>query len=179
MAYIRTRTTKAGSVSATLVEAYRDEGGRPRQRNLANLHGEPDTLRALAKLAAQRDGLRKEREKLTAEAVYADQFYERITQNALHGHQYAPAERKEIDGLMRQRRQLLERLAKIDGDLATIQKDGAIIKKHCSATPDEIQAAIQAFKKTHHDAKCLVAGLEFAAGEQLREAKAALRRLSI
>ena len=48
MAYVRKRTTKAGSVSTTLVESYRDETGRPRQRVLANLHGEPDTLRALA-----------------------------------------------------------------------------------------------------------------------------------
>jgi hypothetical protein len=35
MAYIKTRTTKAGSISTALVEAYRDEKGRPRQRLLA------------------------------------------------------------------------------------------------------------------------------------------------
>jgi hypothetical protein len=32
MAYVRTRATRAGTVSTTLVEAYRDETGRPRQR---------------------------------------------------------------------------------------------------------------------------------------------------
>jgi hypothetical protein len=35
MAYVR---KQAGSLSTTLVEAYRDKSGRPRQRILANLH---------------------------------------------------------------------------------------------------------------------------------------------
>ena len=55
MAFVRKRTTKAGSVSTTLVEAYRDKNDRPRQRILANLHGEPDTLGALAKLTLKRE----------------------------------------------------------------------------------------------------------------------------
>ena len=55
MAFVRTRGTTTG-----LIEAYRDENGRPRQRLLANLHGEPDTLSALAKLAARRKALRTE-----------------------------------------------------------------------------------------------------------------------
>ena len=63
MAYVRKRTTKAGMVSTALVEAYRDEQGRPRQRILANLHGEPDTLRAWARLEYRRVHLRKHREK--------------------------------------------------------------------------------------------------------------------
>jgi hypothetical protein len=46
---VRKRTTKAGTVSTALVESYRDDQGRPRQRLIANLHGEPDPLRALAK----------------------------------------------------------------------------------------------------------------------------------
>ena len=33
----------------------RDDNGRPRQRILANLHGEPGTLEALVKLAFQRE----------------------------------------------------------------------------------------------------------------------------
>jgi hypothetical protein len=61
MTYIRRRNTKAGSVSTALVESYRDEKGRPRQRLLANLHGEPDTVSALAKLEFKRDALRNER----------------------------------------------------------------------------------------------------------------------
>jgi hypothetical protein len=32
------------------------------------------------------------------------------------------------------------------------EKDGPVIKKHCTATSDEIQAAIRAFKKKLHNA---------------------------
>ena len=57
MTFVRKRTSKAGSVSTALVEAYRDQAGKPRQRILANLHGAETTLEALARLAAQRQGL--------------------------------------------------------------------------------------------------------------------------
>jgi hypothetical protein len=177
MPHVRQRITKAGSASTALVESYRDGEGRPRQRLLANLHGEPDTLRALAKLAAQRDFLRKEKEASATDVMHANQFYEIVTQKTLHGHRYSAPERKEIDGLMRQRDRLLKRLAKIEGDLATIAKDGAIIKKHCTAAPDEIQAAIKAYKLELRDAECLVLGLEMSL--MLKDAKAKLRRLSI
>jgi hypothetical protein len=76
------------------------------------------------------------------------------------------------------RKRLLKRMAQVDAALAVIQRDGAVVKKHCSATPEEIQAAIQAYRERQHDAQCLVMGLEFAGKEQLREAKATLRRLS-
>ena len=175
MAYTRRRTTKAGAVSTALIKSYRDEKGRPHQRLLANLHGEPDTLRALAKLAAQRETLRKEREALATDKMAADEFYEIVTQQTLHGHQYSDSERKEIDGLMKKREHLLRRLAKVEGDLATIQKDGAVIKKHCSATPDEIQAAVKAYKLELSDAEAQMLGLEFV----YKEAKAAFRRMSI
>ena len=177
MPHVRQRITKAGSASTALVESYRDGEGRPRQRLLANLHGEPDPLRALAKLAAQRDLLRKEKETLATDQIQANQFYEIVTQKTLHGHRYSAPERKEIDGLMRDRDRLLKRLAKVERDLATIAKDGAIIKKHCTAAPDEIQAAIKAYKLELRDAECLVLGLEMSL--MLKDAKATLRRLSI
>jgi hypothetical protein len=49
MAYIRRRTSKAGAISTALVEAYRDGQGRPRQRLLANLHGELTPLKCFAR----------------------------------------------------------------------------------------------------------------------------------
>jgi hypothetical protein len=171
-------TTRAGTISTALVEAYRDKQGRPRQRVLANLRGEPEPLKALAKLAAQREALRKEGKVLVAEAEAANQFYEVVTQNALHGFQYSAEQRKEIDDLMRQRERLLKRLAKVEASLAAIEKDGIIIKKHCTASPDEIQAAIRAYKTELRDAEALVFGLELAANDELKRAKAALRRLS-
>jgi hypothetical protein len=83
MPFIRKRSTKAGSISSTLVESYRNEAGRPRLRILANLHGEPDTLSALAKLAVQRTDLREEKEALDKEMVEANQFYEIVTASTL------------------------------------------------------------------------------------------------
>jgi hypothetical protein len=80
---------------------------------------------------------------------------------------------------MRKRERLLKRLSQVEQQLAVIQKDGAVIKKHCTATPDEIQAAIKAHQKERHDADCLVLGLEWTLKEQLKEAKATLRRLNI
>jgi hypothetical protein len=59
--------------------------------------------------------------------------------------------------------------------LATIAKDGAIIKKHCTATPDEIQAAIKAYKAELSRAEALTLGLEFG----FKDAKAKLRRVSM
>jgi hypothetical protein len=173
MAFVRTRGT-----TTALIEAYRDERGRPRQRLLANLHGEPDALSALAKLAVRRDDLRKERDTLTADAVDANKFYEIVTLNSLQGKQYSATERKEINTLLRQRERLMARIARVESDLATIQKDGAVIKKHCSATPDEVQAAIRAFKEKFHEAEMMSLGMEFGLREQLKEVKAKLRRLS-
>jgi hypothetical protein len=179
MAYVRTRTASSGAISTTLVEAYRDGEGRPRQRVLANLHGEPDVLSALAKLAARRDLLRTEHAKLAAEAVHANQFYETVTLNTLRGHQFNAEKRKEIDRLMKARERLSRRMTKIEADLVVIQKDGAVTKKHCSATHDEVQEAIRAYKQKLHDAECLVLGMDFVRQESLKEAKAQLRRLSM
>jgi chromosome segregation ATPase len=178
MAYVRARTTRAGTISTALIEAYRDKQGRPRQRVL-NLRGESDPLKALAKLAAQREALRKETKALVAEAEAANRFYEVVTQSVLHGVQYSAEQRKEIDDLMRQRERLLRRFAKVEASLATIEKEGIIIKKHCTASPDEIQAAIRAYKTELKDAEALVFGLELAArNDELKRARAALRRLS-
>jgi hypothetical protein len=170
MAFVRTRGT-----TTALIEAYRDKDGRPRQRLVANLHGEPDTLSPLAKLAARREALRAELASLQEPAAEANEFYAVFAGNVLAGRQYSAAERKEIDTLFRQRERLMARMAKVENDLATIQKDGSAIKKHCSATPDEVQAAIRAFKEKFHEAETLGLGSEFV----FKDAKAKLRRLSV
>jgi hypothetical protein len=109
--------------------------------------------------------------------VDADKFYEIVTLKTLHGHHYNAGERKEIDDLMRQRARLLPRLAKVERDLATIEKEGVIIKKHCPATPDEIQTAVRAYKQELRDAEALVLAMELGL-QQLKEAKARFRRMS-
>jgi hypothetical protein len=147
---------------------------------LPNLHGEPDLVSALAKLAARRDDLQKEKAELMTEGggpEAANKFYEVITLNTLQGVQYSADERKEIDTLMRQRDHLLERLAQIETDLATIQKDGVIIKKHCTATPDQIQDAIRAYREKLRDAEALVVGMNYGLQLRFKEAKVELRRL--
>lgn len=175
MAFIRSRTTKAGAVSTALVEAYRDEHRRPRQRVLANMHGAPDVLGALAKLAAQRERLRKEKTKYAPDIEQARTFYETVTTNALIGHRYGAGERKEIDRLLKLREKLLKRAAKIDATLATIQKDGAVLRKYCTAIDAEIQAAIKVYQKKLSDAEAGVIGSEF----MLNNMKAELRTISV
>ena len=94
MAFVRKRTTKSGRVITALIESYRDENGRPRQRTLANLYGADDALAALAKLAAQRERLRDEKKKLAPEVKAAAEFYATVTQNALSGHKYGAVQRR-------------------------------------------------------------------------------------
>src|SRR5262245_25762544 len=98
MAYIVSRTTKAGTISTALVQSYRDEHGRPRRRILANMHGEPDTLRALAKLAVMRSRLSKEWDELIAQhtEAYAS---------------YSPEEFRETARIRRKLNRLSRRLA--------------------------------------------------------------------
>ena len=84
--------------------------------------------------------------------------------------------------MLRKRERLLKRQAKVEAALTVIEKAGAVIKKHCAATPDEIQAAIRAHKAALHDAEVLALGAEFAAlgaKSTALEAKAKLRRLAI
>ncbi len=175
MAFVRRRTTTAGAVSTTLVEAYRDENGRPRQRILANLHGADTLLEALAKLAAQRELLKKEKAELEPELEGAARFYETFTTAVLTGRKYSSAKRKEIDRLMRARARLLKRAEKVDADLARIQKDGAAIRKHCDASPTEVQAAIRKYKKELATTEALALGAEFYGAR----AKQDFRRLSL
>ena len=91
------------------------------------------------------------------------------------GHKYSAAERKDIDRLLRARKKLLKRSEKVDTLLAQISREGAIIKKHCEASPAQIQAAIRAFQKKLKETQALVAGSEFF----LYKAKQDLRRLSL
>jgi hypothetical protein len=171
MAFVRKRTIGSGSVSTALIEAYRDDSGRPRQRSLANLHGEPDTLRALAKLAAMREAMRQERDWLAKQVADANQW---LAQNGIALSAQDPVGFLDARG---KRDDFARELAAVEAKLTKIEREGAVIKKHCAATPDEIQAAIREYKKRLHDAKCLVLGMEFINGGRLKEAKAKLRQL--
>jgi hypothetical protein len=148
MAYVRHRTTKTGAVSTVLVESYRDENGKPRQRILANLHGEPDVLSAHAKLLALWGCLHDQYKELCAE-------YDK--------------EGKES---------VFREIKKIERKLDINYKEGEVIEKHCTATPEQIDAAIKAFQSKLRDAAMTCLGVEIVLGKDRKKAKAQLRRIT-
>jgi hypothetical protein len=128
MAFVRRRTTRAGSLSTTLVEAYRDADGRPRQRIIANLHGAPDTLNALVRLAYQRESLLKHKQD---ELANASQYSKKVT---------------------------AQFCAAVDRDLKRLQKTIDTIEQHCTASAGEIRAAYKQYRKQLHDAEAKAYG---------------------
>jgi hypothetical protein len=62
---------------------------------------------------------------------------------------------------MKARKKLLKRVAEIDSRLAKIQKEGAIIKRHCSATDAEIRAEVPKYEKELDDAEAFALGQKF------------------
>ena len=175
MAFVRRRETKAGGVCTSLVESYRDAKGRPRQRILANLYGAPTPLEALAKLAAQRERLRKEKAELRPALEDAEESYRTLTTSSMSGYKISSAERRAFDRLLPVRERLLKRAKAMDGTLARIAKDRAAIRRHCDAAPDEIQAAIRQYKKNLMDSEKVLMGAEF----YYQSAKQDLQRLSL
>ena len=141
------------AVSTTLMESYRDEQGRPRQRVLANLHGEPDTLRALAKLALMHDALLQQREEEYAEPGKRGAGFVLVTARALTRHN--------------------RRIAQIDRQLDSLEREMAAIDQHCSASDDEFEKAAQRYGKEYCKLVERVMGFAVAS----RQAKAALRRM--
>jgi hypothetical protein len=152
MAHVRRRITKAGTVSTALVESYRDQHGRPRQRILANLHGEPDPLRALAKLAVTHDALSEGREEERAEPSNEGAGFVLFTQRALTKYD--------------------RRIAQIDRQLVSVERDMAALIEHCRPSDDEFQEAVRRYKQEYCEAFEQVLGGSIA----LKQAKAALRR---
>ena len=153
MPFVRTRTTKAGSVSTTLVESYRDEAGRPRQRILANLHGEPDTLRALAKLAEMHDLLSVQRKEEHAAPGKEGAGFVLVTERALTEYNH--------------------RMVQINRQLAAIEREMAVIGKHLPpVSDDEFLEAVQRYRREYCQAANRAMGLAMAH----KQAAAALRR---
>jgi hypothetical protein len=135
MAYIRQRTTKAGSLSTALVEAYRDEQGQPRQRLLANLHGEPDVVRALAKATCRRVALENFiAEQRTVAATAPDDYDAKL---------------------------VARYFAKLDAKLAAIEREIEVLSAHCTASEDEIQAAAKEHQRALEDAQAAALGALF------------------
>jgi hypothetical protein len=139
-------------VSTTLVESYRDDTGRPRQRVLTNLHGEPDTLRALAKLAVMHESLSKEREEGLTDTGEKGAGFVLVPDRALTEYNH--------------------RVAQIDRQLALIERDMAVLSEHVVASDDEFKAAVRRYQREYCKTVERVAGIALAR----KQANAALRR---
>ena len=60
----------------------------------------------------------------------------------------------------------MKRMARVEAEIAAIQKDGVVIKKHCSATPNEVQAAIRSYKQKLEEAEASVLGTGIRSSER-------------
>lgn len=109
-------------MSTALVESYRDADGRPRQRILANLYGTEAPLEALAKLAAQRERLRKEKAFRQSELDDSAENYKVIALGALHGRRFSPAKRKKMNRFLWERGSVEARIKEIESGLPASRK---------------------------------------------------------
>ena len=174
MAFIRKRRTSSGNLSAALVEPYRDKNGKPRQRVLANLYGCETTLEALAKLSAQRQRLRQEREQIHAMLASTSEWATvainvgadpaRAKQLGVSAKEY-----RELSRLMKDRKKAKARLARIEALLKRVQTDGASIRKHVDATKQEIQQAIKDYQERLDKAEKMIQGIDFSVSMAKRE----------
>ena len=109
-------------------------------------------MRALAKLIVMKDALSAELEERYAEHRQAND--------------------------PERRGKLAERALQVHRLLDIVQKDGDAINPHCTATPEELQTAIEAhgreFRNTFHE----VLGREYAHAQGLKAVRVKLRRLS-
>jgi len=169
MAFIRRRITKTGAVSTALIEAFRSRDGKPRHRLVANLRGAESLTVALGRLAAERDKLRKERQQLEPDVGHAEEFYRVMTGATIAGHVWSAEERKEIDRLLKQRKRLLKRVEKIDARLAVIQAEGVAIRKHSTASADEIRVEAARHARHLYDAECHELGMKLMNANFLRK----------
>ena len=77
----------------------------------------------------------------------------------------------------RDERRVLKRYLQIVDTLAALRKDGDVIDRHCTVTPRQLEAAVQAHAKETGNALKEVLGRSFMHDQALKQAKAKLRRL--
>ena len=180
MAFVRKRGHEgpggpfASTLSTTLVESYRNAQGRPRQRVLANLHGEKTTLAALAKIAAIRASLREEKSDLDKAWDHLEPIYQDWMQAIGLGHRLTKDDKHKVDKIVKMRKTMQKRAAEIETRLAKLNRDGAAIKKHCTSSDDECQAEIRAYRRRAAEVRSEAAATEFMASEQRKKLRRVL-----
>ncbi len=141
MPFVRRRTTSAGNIVTTLVESYRDDQGRPRQRVLANLHGADSADHALARLSAVRSRLKKELVEVEKEAVQVRAFQAGV---AIKGFGHLTREElREVLSLNRAGNRILEREKRLKTAMKATQRDGSKLQRFRTWDDAAMQAAIK------------------------------------
>ncbi len=169
MAFVRRRRTPGGTLVTTLMESFRDEQGRPRQRTLANLHGADSADEALARLAAVMARLEELCRSVEAEA-------EAVARGTapLVGRREAQLPwqaRIERSALESRGRWLKARGAQLRAALAALDADRAKLEAHRTWDDAKLQRAIE------REGRALDAATKAAVGERLA-AKSLERRRS-
>lgn len=159
MAFVRRRTTSGGTLVTTLMESYRDERGRPRQRTLANLHGADNADQALARLTAVGSRLDRLLQAIEAEAEAV-------------GHALAPLDgrrdaalpweaRIERAALETRGRWLQGRGEQLRGSLAALESERSTLEAHRTWDDAKLRRAIE------REGKALDSAAEAAVTERL------------
>ena len=178
MAFVRRRTTSGGTLVTTLMESFRDEQGRPRQRTLANLHGADSPDEALARLAAVMARLEELCHSVEAEARAVAQASAPLA--AGREAQLPWKARIERGALESRGRWLKARGAQLRAALAALDADRAKLQAHRTWDDARLQRAIKREGRALDDAAKAAVGERLAAKSlERRKAKsdARLRQL--
>lgn len=159
MAFVRRRTTPSGTLVTTLMESFRDQQGRPRQRTLANLHGAESADEAVARLAAVMARLEELCRAVEAEA----EAVARATTPLAGGREARlPWEARIERGALESRgRWLKARGAQLRSSLAALDADRTKLEAHRTWDDAKLQRAIK------REGRALDAAAKAAVGERL------------
>ena len=169
MAFVRRRTTPGGTLVTTLMESFRDEQGRPRQRTLANLHGAASADEALARLIAVGARLAQLCQALDAEAEAAERASAPLAGRPEAG---LPRElRIERAALENRRRWLRDRGAQLHGALAALDADRSKLEAFRTWDDAKLRRAVE------REGAALDAAAKAAVGERIAAKSLERRRL--
>ena len=169
MAFVRRRTTAAGTLVTTLMESYRDPEGRPRQRTLANLHGAESADQAYARLSAVAQRLEAQ---LAPVAKEAEGLPRKLDAKAKHAAGALSAtEQIETAALYNRSRWLLSRRRQLEQALAAVERDREVLQPHCSWDAGQLRRAVE------EEGRALEAATRSAVGERLAAQQAQRRKV--
>ncbi|MDJ0942164.1 MAG: hypothetical protein QNJ30_01775 [Kiloniellales bacterium] len=159
MAFVRRRTTAGGTLVTTLMESFRDDRGRPRQRTLANLHGAESADQALARVVAVTARLEE-----LCRVIEADAKSVARAAASLDGGrdgELAWEARIERGALQSRKRWLRSRARQLRAALAALEGERRVLEAYRTWDDAELRRAIE------REGKALDAAAKAAVGERL------------